>query len=356
VGETVKLATDALRESDDLEGHPEDVRQLGELVRTLRGPEPLGEPLASIVRHAIAAEPRERWTLAELATLLQPAEAAGTQVPQVPEPAAPAEAAFEPPAPPTSAPAKNAAVPPPVSLPAPSVPPASPLAQVAEIKPDTQPASAMPAAAPPSSAPVASVKPQLVKPEPIPVPEDKGPYLPPGVPPVRRTGAETRPKAAFPKWIIAAMAILLLLILLFNLRRNPGPAQIATAPATAPESGTVSPGVAPAAPGTATAQSPAANHKTPPGPVLVNRPEAESGKWHVIAFTYHSRARAAQKVKAINKRWPELHAEVFNPKGARGFFLVALGGGMTREAAAKVKEKAHSLGVSRDTYVQNYSD
>ena len=40
VGEKVKLATDALRESDDLEGHPEDVRQLGELCASLRAPDP----------------------------------------------------------------------------------------------------------------------------------------------------------------------------------------------------------------------------------------------------------------------------------------------------------------------------
>ena len=67
VGEKVKLATDGLRESDDLEGHPEDVRQLGELVRRLRAPEPLSEPLATIVRHATAVDARQRWTLAEIA-------------------------------------------------------------------------------------------------------------------------------------------------------------------------------------------------------------------------------------------------------------------------------------------------
>ena len=54
IGEVAKLTTDGLRESDDLEGCAEDVRQLGEMVRRLRAPEPLNEPLATIARHATA--------------------------------------------------------------------------------------------------------------------------------------------------------------------------------------------------------------------------------------------------------------------------------------------------------------
>src|SRR5207248_4317299 len=49
VGNTIKLATDSLRESDNLEGHAEDVRQLGELVKTLLAPNEIGEPLRTIV-------------------------------------------------------------------------------------------------------------------------------------------------------------------------------------------------------------------------------------------------------------------------------------------------------------------
>src|SRR5690349_11822042 len=64
IGDTIKLATDSLRESDDLEGHAEDVRQLGELVKTLRGGDEIGEPLRTIVEHATEPDPRNRWTLA----------------------------------------------------------------------------------------------------------------------------------------------------------------------------------------------------------------------------------------------------------------------------------------------------
>ena len=71
VGEAVKLSTDSLAESHDLEGHQEDVRQLGELLRAMRSPEPLGGPFSAFVAHSTAG-PRQRWTLAELAKLIEP--------------------------------------------------------------------------------------------------------------------------------------------------------------------------------------------------------------------------------------------------------------------------------------------
>lgn len=81
VNDTVKLATDTLYESDDLDGHAEDVRQLGELAKDLRHPEPLGEPLATIVRHATEPDVRLRWTLAEIARAMPSISPAIASVP-----------------------------------------------------------------------------------------------------------------------------------------------------------------------------------------------------------------------------------------------------------------------------------
>lgn len=67
VGEIVKLATDVTQESDSPEARMEDVRQLGEMVRTLRAPEALGEPLATIARQATGSV---RWTMAEIGEVL----------------------------------------------------------------------------------------------------------------------------------------------------------------------------------------------------------------------------------------------------------------------------------------------
>ena len=60
VGETVKLSTDRLAEPQDMESHLEDVRQLGELLRAMRAPEPLSGPFAILAKHATASEPRQR--------------------------------------------------------------------------------------------------------------------------------------------------------------------------------------------------------------------------------------------------------------------------------------------------------
>jgi hypothetical protein len=63
-----------------------------------------------------------------------------------------------------------------------------------------------------------------------------------------------------------------------------------------------------------------------------------------------------KKAQYINKRWPDLHAGVFTPKSQRGYYLVALGKTMDHDEAARLQRKARSLGLPRDTYVQNYSE
>jgi hypothetical protein len=78
--------------------------------------------------------------------------------------------------------------------------------------------------------------------------------------------------------------------------------------------------------------------------------------WRVIAFTYNSHDMAAKKVQQVNERWPSVHAAVFSPKDRRGYYLVALGGRMTREDAVKLQRKARGLGMPRDTYIQNYAE
>jgi hypothetical protein len=255
VGETVKLATDALRESDNPDGQAEDVRQLGELVRTLRAPERLTEPLASIARHATAQEAQQRWTLAEIARAIEPP---------------------------------------------PAVAPATPGMQVR-------------------------------------VPSD------------RRGEADAGSPGAFPKWIFAGVGILLLAILAFNLRSKQDAAPVTppvpiAAPATPP-----APIAAPVTP-------PAPAASAPVAPPPRSTPPAASANWRVIAFTYPSREMAEKKAKQINDRWPDLHAAVFVPKGPRGYYLVALGDRMEREEAKRLQHKARSLGLPRDTYVQNYSE
>jgi eukaryotic-like serine/threonine-protein kinase len=162
VGDDVKLTTDALREFDDLDGHLEDVRQLGELGRAMRAPETLSEPMASVVRHATAPEPRQRWTLAEIAKTLEERPA---------PPAAAAAIEAEAPAAPEPAP-----IPIPMPMPAPVVEPKS-------VEPEPRP--------PAAHATVASEY------------------------------RNARPVRVIPKWPFAAAALLLLSILVLHSRHKP---------------------------------------------------------------------------------------------------------------------------------------
>jgi hypothetical protein len=245
VGETVKLASDALRESQEPEAQAEDVRQLGELVRTLRAPQPLTDPLAAIVRRATAKDARKRWTLAEIANALAPPPPAQASVPVM----------------------------------------AAPAATVRHAEPEA--------------------------------PEGTG----------------------FPRWIIAGVAILLFVILLFNIRPKSDAGKVAPAPSPVQR-------VSPPAPAAAPPSATPARNTTPTGPAT----------WRVIAFTYRTRDMAAKKAKQINDRWPDLHAGVFRPKGLPGYFLVALGERTTREEATRLQRKARGLGLPRDTFVQNYNE
>lgn len=311
VGDTVKLTTDALREPDDLAAYAEDVRQLGELVRRLRAPEPLGEPLAIIARHAAAANAHDRWTLAEITAALAAAPPAPSPVAVKLEPVAAVPA-------PTTAPVAPA-------VSAPSTASAPPAVEARLERP--APAAAAPAPEPPSAAEPAAI-----------------PVLPP---PRHRRHEPTQEflRQPFPKWIIAGVAILLFAIVVWNLRRKPG---TTPAPATRPTAAVTPPAAVPSP----AKPAPAQPHK------LESRAESRSpaAVWRVIAFTYRSREPALKKARQINTRWPELHAELFTPKRRHGYYLVALGNWMSHEEAKRLEQRARRMGLPRDTYVQNYNE
>jgi hypothetical protein len=162
-----------------------------------------------------------------------------------------------------------------------------------------------------------------------PTPEADAPRL---APPAHHRDPEPEPSKAFPRWILFGVAALLLAILVFNLRKKPEPARPATS------------------------VIPDRIERVAPPPAPAPIVETAPGPWRVIAFTYGSREAAAKKVTQVNRRWPSMNASVFVPKDKRGYYLVALGGRMKREDAARLQRKAKSLGLPRDTYVQNYSD
>ena len=259
VGDHIKLTTDALHESHDLAGHLEDIRQLGVLARAMRAPEPLGEPLESIARHATMADPRQRWTLAEIARTIEAA----------PRPTAPSTAIESPSAAPEP--------PQPVSIPI--------AVETANSEPEPEPENAP-----------RSVEPLGFDPD--------------------------RQSRAVPKWPFVAAAVLLLFIVILHGRHKPEASQSSSRlvnPATAPS--------VPAAP-------------------------VDSRLWRVVAFAFRSRHSAAREAQKINRRWPDLHASVVDPKERHGQYRLTLGSPMMRDEAVELQRRARSVGVPADTELQ----
>jgi hypothetical protein len=286
VGDRIKLSTGALRDAGVPSAYREDVRLLGELWRqTLMSASPKSEELAA---HAADPDPQSRWTLAEIAAALDDAPLPlATSEPEVvvATPAAAQEPAI------VSAPA---VVSPPVVV-------------------------SSPVATPPIPKPPVSV-------------------------PLHR--AVSAPRGAYPfpmKWIFAAAAVVVLLILALN---RPHASDVATAsPATSVSLPPEAPAPTAAPPTTAT---------VPVEP----KPSPSGGRetWRVIAFTYRTRDAASRKVEQLNQYHPGLNAAIFSPKDKGGYYMVALGGRMTHEEAVRLQRSARGKGLPRDLYVQNYSE
>jgi hypothetical protein len=84
------------------------------------------------------------------------------------------------------------------------------------------------------------------------------------------------------------------------------------------------------------------------------RPTAsvEPANWRVVAYTYNRRKDADHKVAQINSKFPGFVPEVISPKS--GWYLVTLGGRMTRAQARVLQRQAVSKGMPSGTYIQNY--
>jgi eukaryotic-like serine/threonine-protein kinase len=314
--ETVKLRSDCLHTTPA--GQADDVAAIGTtlfhaftqrkaLTATDAQINRIPAPFAEIIRNSFA----RRWTLAQISNALKPVLPVASVIPQ---PAAPA--------------------------PPPSTPP--------PVAPIPQPAPAV------ANVPV-STPPPVYRPAAPPVP------LPPV--PLRKTlrsDEEEEPVKRKPLLLYGALGVVLLAIIGWLLLRPhsapapveaPNPPAQATAPAAAPPVTT-----APAVPA---AKPPAAR----PGPsaamaarsAAATVPADGRSVWRVVAYTYRGQTKAADMVAKISDKHSDLNAEVFNPPGRGGVYLVTVGGAMDHDAAVKMRSKAQREGLPADTYVQNFS-
>ena len=164
----------------------------------------------------------------------------------------------------------------------------------------------------------------------------------------------------FPKWPLLAAAAVVLLVLALN--RRPA-SETPSQPASVPEA-PAPPTPAPVA--SAPVAPPPAEPKPTPAGEAVSTPPSEpppsdpappaTAMWRVIAFTYKAYDDAAMMADQINQRHPDFQAAVFSPPDKQGFFLVSLGGRMTREDAVGLQDRVRAESLSRDVYIKKFLD
>jgi eukaryotic-like serine/threonine-protein kinase len=308
--ETVKLRSDCLQ--DSTAGQADDVAGIGAtlfhaftqrkgLSATDAQINRIPAPFAEIVRSSFA----RRWNLAQVANALKPA-------PPVIQAAPP---------------------PPPPPPPAPVIPPPQPIAVKAPVK--------TPPVYTPAAPVVAKEKPAVL------AIEEKEPLA-----------ARQIPLALYVGLGVVALAIIMWLV--FRPGSAPPPQKAATPPASVPAAIPAAPPPAPVVPApnpVAKKPSAAKPAATPLAQPAASAPAANGRSvWRVIAYTYRRQQDAIDMVARISSKHPNLKVEVFTPPG-RSIYLVSLGGGdMDHDEAVKMLDKARSMGLPDDTYVQNFSE
>lgn len=161
-------------------------------------------------------------------------------------------------------------------------------------------------------------------------------------PPIAQPPAESfeeRPAAqGFPKWIVAGLAALVLIVLLWAVVRKGSspPASVAPAPVVVHE--------APPA-----ASNPASAPVAPALPRPVGR---KAGGWSVIVAAYRSHAAADKRVRSLSSKWHGFHLSVLERKNERAPYLVVLGENLSESEAESLRQRAVSAGLPRDTYIK----
>jgi eukaryotic-like serine/threonine-protein kinase len=337
--ETVKLRSDCLHlttagQGDDVAGIGTTLfhafTQRKALTATDAQINRIPAPFAEIIRNSFA----RRWTLPQISNALKPVLPVASSIAQPPvSPAAVAPVTVAPaavtPAAVAPAPVPPAPVPPPPVAASPKPPPPGPAAAPVNVPPP--PPRPVPPPAPP--APVART--------------------------LRRDEEDEQEEGKQKPWLLYGAVGVVLLVIIGWLWLRP---HSAPAPAETPNPPTQA--AAPDAPPPPVAKPGAGKNvasvaRTAPAvkPSATPAAAAAGGRtiWRVVAYTYRGQTKASDMVTQISEKHSDLGAEVFNPPGKGGVYLVTLGGAMDHDAAVKMRDKAQREGLPADTYVQNFS-
>jgi eukaryotic-like serine/threonine-protein kinase len=176
----------------------------------------------------------------------------------------------------------------------------------------------------------------------------------PTVRPERDGPDEAHARTSIPKWIYAAIAALILIVVLSAVMRKRD-----TAPAAAVSPAAVSPAAAPPrTPDTQTAGPTATPEVQAPAPQPEQRTEAPRARgrkadgWSVIVAAYFSREPAEKRMRDMMRRWPNFKIGVFQPQTDQTHYYVVLGQNLSEDQAEELRKRAVDSGLPRDTYIK----
>ncbi len=205
----------------------------------------------------------------------------------------------------------------------------------------------------PSAKPVAAAETKQPRAEQMPlvIPETKEEAASEGQWRSRRGAAdEEEGTSARRRWWIAAAPAAVVILAALGWHAAHKPSDTAMQPVTTlSDAGKTASNAAQGGPSTA-APAPAATQ--PVAPVALPA-DAGEPRWRVVSYTYNRQDQAEHKVREIAEKHADLRPGVFSPNG-RAPYLVTLGGAMSRDQAAALRQKAIGEGQPKDTYIQNY--
>jgi serine/threonine protein kinase len=220
-----------------------------------------------------------------------------------------------------------------------------------------------PAAASPMPAPADVSTRSATEPTPTPEPAEQ-PALASGTFRTRNTAREETAASGVSKLIYGVIAVVVVAGLILVLRARSTGQHQQQAAATQQRKEAALPQQTAPAPGAVletNKPSPIPSHTVSPlRPAPSNAQPASKGTargnniWRVVVYTYNTETAAQKKAADINAKHPGVKAEAFSPK-AGAPYLVVIGGQMTRDQAAQLRQKARQMGLPRDLYIQNYS-
>ena len=187
--------------------------------------------------------------------------------------------------------------------------------------------------------------------------------------------AADRPKRPVPAWLYPAVAVVMLLAVIYVLARGTGsssdsslaasapPAPVVNTPAPSVPNPGVQPGTTPQRESTVapkpTLRSKPTPFEAPPKVAPPPSPASSTGRasgrgWFVVVASYSKEADAAQMASVLAKRHPQFKPSVFPPSPIDTHYLVIIGSGLSSEGAEALRQRAVAGGLPADTYIKKY--